>query len=34
VAVVGTDNKVAFRNVKVGPRVDFLWVVEEGLDIP
>ena len=31
VAVVGGDNKVAFRNVKVGPRVDTLWVVEEGL---
>jgi membrane fusion protein (multidrug efflux system) len=31
VAVVGADNKVAFRNVKVGPRVDTLWVVEEGL---
>jgi membrane fusion protein (multidrug efflux system) len=31
VAVVGTDNKVAFRNVKVGPRVDNLWVIEEGL---
>jgi membrane fusion protein (multidrug efflux system) len=31
VAVVGADNKVAFRNVKVGPRVDALWVIEEGL---
>lgn len=31
VAVVGADNKVAFRNVKVGLRVDSLWVVEEGL---
>ena len=31
VAVVGGDNKVAFRNVKVGPRVDTLWVIEEGL---
>jgi membrane fusion protein (multidrug efflux system) len=31
VAVVGPDNKVAFRNVKVGPRVDGLWVIEEGL---
>jgi membrane fusion protein (multidrug efflux system) len=30
-AVVGTDNKVSFRNVKVGPRVDSLWVIEEGL---
>jgi membrane fusion protein (multidrug efflux system) len=31
VAVVGADNKVAFRNVKVGPRVDSLWVIDEGL---
>jgi membrane fusion protein (multidrug efflux system) len=31
VAVVGDDNKVAFRNVKVGPRVDSLWVIDEGL---
>jgi membrane fusion protein (multidrug efflux system) len=31
VAVVDGANKVAFRNVKVGPRVDSLWVVEEGL---
>jgi membrane fusion protein (multidrug efflux system) len=31
VAVVGTDNKVTFRNVKVGPRVDSLWVIEDGL---
>jgi membrane fusion protein (multidrug efflux system) len=31
VAVVGADGKVAFRNVKVGPRVDTLWVIEEGL---
>jgi membrane fusion protein (multidrug efflux system) len=30
-AVVGADNKVSFRNVKVGPRVDSLWVIEEGL---
>jgi membrane fusion protein (multidrug efflux system) len=31
VAVVGEGNKVEFRNVKVGPRVDSLWVIEEGL---
>jgi membrane fusion protein, multidrug efflux system len=31
VAVVGPDNKVTFRNVKVGPRVETLWVIEEGL---
>jgi membrane fusion protein, multidrug efflux system len=31
VAVVSADNKVAFRNVKVGPRVDGLLVIDEGL---
>jgi membrane fusion protein (multidrug efflux system) len=31
IAIVGADNKVSFRNVKVGPRVDSLWVIEEGL---
>jgi len=31
VAVVGADNKVTFRNVKTGPRVDTLWVIDEGL---
>lgn len=31
VAVVGAGDKVEFRNVKVGPRVDSLWVIEEGL---
>jgi membrane fusion protein (multidrug efflux system) len=31
VAVVGSDNKVSFRNVKVGPRVDTLWVIDEGV---
>ena len=31
VAVVGNDNKVSIRNVKVGPRVGNLWVVEDGL---
>ena len=30
-AVVGAGNKVEFRNVKVGPRVDSLWVIEEGV---
>lgn len=30
-AVVGSDNKVEFRSVKVGPRVDGQWVIEEGL---
>jgi membrane fusion protein (multidrug efflux system) len=31
VAVVDASNKVGFRNVKVGQRVDSLWVVDEGL---
>jgi membrane fusion protein (multidrug efflux system) len=30
-AVVGSDNKVTFRNVTVGPREGSLWVIEEGL---
>jgi membrane fusion protein (multidrug efflux system) len=30
-AVVGADNKVTFRTIKVGPREGTLWVVEEGL---
>jgi membrane fusion protein, multidrug efflux system len=30
-AVVGPDNKVTFRNVKVGPREGSLWVIDEGL---
>ncbi len=31
VAVVGTDNKVDIRPVKVAERVDNLWVIDEGL---
>ncbi len=31
VAVVSADNKVSVRNVKVGPRVDNLWVITEGI---
>ena len=31
VAVVGKDNKVSIRPVKVGERVDSLWIVQEGL---
>ena len=31
VAVVGADNKVAIRSVRVGERVDRQWVIEEGL---
>ena len=31
VAVVGKDNKVSIRPVKVGERVGSLWIVQEGL---
>jgi membrane fusion protein (multidrug efflux system) len=31
VAVVDSAGKVAFRSVKVGPRVDSRWVIEDGL---
>src|SRR5262247_3789412 len=31
VAVVGNDNKVNIRPVKVGPRVGSMWVIEDGL---
>jgi membrane fusion protein (multidrug efflux system) len=31
VAVVGADNKVALRPVKVGERVDTMWVIESGV---
>jgi len=31
-AVVGADNKVSFRTIKVGPREGTLWVIEEGLN--
>jgi membrane fusion protein, multidrug efflux system len=31
VATVDGSGKVSFKNVKVGPRVDQLWVIEEGL---
>jgi membrane fusion protein (multidrug efflux system) len=31
VAVVDSAGKVSFRNVKVGPRVDTLWVIEDGV---
>ena len=31
VAVVGSDNKVDIRPVKVAERVDNLWVIDEGL---
>jgi membrane fusion protein, multidrug efflux system len=32
VAVVGSDNKVAFKTVAVGPRVGSLWIIDSGLD--
>jgi len=31
VGIVDAENKVTIRNVKVGPRVDALWVIEEGV---
>ena len=32
VAVIGSDNKVGIRPIKVGPKVDTLWIVEQGLN--
>jgi len=31
VAVVGSDNKVGIRTVKVGDRADSMWIIEDGL---
>jgi membrane fusion protein (multidrug efflux system) len=31
VAVVGSDNKVDLRTVKVGDRVGSIWIIDEGL---
>lgn len=31
VAVIGEENKVAFRKVTLGPRIDSLWLIDEGL---
>jgi membrane fusion protein, multidrug efflux system len=31
VAVIGADNKVSIRPIKVGPKVDTMWIVDEGL---
>jgi RND family efflux transporter MFP subunit len=31
VAVVGSDNKVSIRPVKIGERVDTMWIINEGL---
>jgi len=33
VATVGPDNKVSFKNVKVGQKVDNLWVIEDGIKL-
>jgi membrane fusion protein (multidrug efflux system) len=32
VAVVGDDNKISVRPVRVGPRVGAMWVIEDGLN--
>jgi membrane fusion protein (multidrug efflux system) len=32
VAVVGSDDKVSIRSVKVGNRVGSMWIIEEGLN--
>lgn len=31
VAVIGSDNKVSIRPIKVGPKVETMWIVNEGL---
>jgi len=31
VAVIGDNNKVSIRPIKVGPKVDTMWIVDEGL---
>jgi membrane fusion protein (multidrug efflux system) len=31
VAIIGTDDKVSIRPIKVGPKVDTMWIVDEGL---
>lgn len=31
VAVVGADNKVSIKSVKMGPKIGTLWIVDEGL---
>jgi membrane fusion protein (multidrug efflux system) len=33
VAVIGADNKVGIRPIKVGPKVDAMWIVNEGLKL-
>lgn len=32
VAIIGKDNKVSIRPIKVGPKVETLWIVDEGLE--
>ena len=32
VAVVGSDNKVTLRTVKIGQQVDGLWIIEDGVE--
>jgi multidrug efflux pump subunit AcrA (membrane-fusion protein) len=31
VAVVGSDNKVTLRTVKIGERTGAMWIIDEGL---
>jgi membrane fusion protein (multidrug efflux system) len=33
VAVIGADNKVSIRPIKMGPKVDTMWIVNEGLKL-
>jgi membrane fusion protein (multidrug efflux system) len=33
VALIGADNKVSIRPIKVGPKVDTMWIVDEGLQL-
>lgn len=33
VAVISADNKVSIRPIKVGPRVETMWIVDEGLKL-
>ena len=31
IALIGNDNKVSIRPIKVGPKVDTMWIVNEGV---
>lgn len=33
IALIGNDNKVSIRPIKVGPKVDTMWIVNEGLKL-